>query len=90
MHVRFKPFNTCNEPQITHKDFCDSLTTGVTEQHMQKGGMADAMLSKDKKNEYNDLSCLKNTLKRNQSAFRYILVGISSVSTPVISDYTIQ
>ena len=48
MHVSSKPLNTCNEPQLAHKASCDSLTTGVTEQHMQKWGMADAMLSKDK------------------------------------------
>lgn len=56
MHVSSKPFNSCNEPQLTHKVFCDSLTIGISEQHMQKGGMADALLSKDKIYDCSDLS----------------------------------
>jgi len=43
MHVSSKPFDTCNEPQLTHKVFRGSLTTRVTEQHMQKLRMEDAM-----------------------------------------------
>lgn len=42
-----KLFNTCSEPQLTNKVFCDSLTAGETKQHMQKWGMAVTMLSKD-------------------------------------------
>lgn len=47
MYVSSKPFNPCNELQLTHKVFSDSLTR-VTEQHMQKGDMTNAMLNKNK------------------------------------------
>lgn len=48
MHVSSKPFNTCSEPQLTHKVLCNGLTTVLTEQHMQKKVMEDAVLSKAK------------------------------------------
>lgn len=48
MHVSSKPFNTCSEPQLTHKVLCNGLTTVLTEQHMQKKAMEDAVLSKAK------------------------------------------